>query len=114
MLHTEYQQEFINKIRPYLPPNTRYSDVFKNFRRGGVGLSLSHFAFKQATKHNLLCFKPYEYDEETFSAYRKNKFDIIQKSPYYVSSKYVYVSDPHIMSMYELMGGDIARLSERI
>lgn len=112
MSHTEYQQEFINKIRPFLPPDTRYKDVFKNFRRGGMGLSLTLRAFNVAKKNNLLFFKHYEYDDQTFTAFRRIQFDIKQKSPYYVSSKYVYISDPEIMSLHEMIQGDIAKLSD--
>lgn len=114
MSHSQYQSEFIELIRPYLQPGTRYVDVFKNFRRGNMGLSLTKQAFDLANRHKLLFFKPFPYDPETFTVYRVTQFDKLQKSPYYISRNKVYISDPHILTMYEMLGGDVADLAKRM
>lgn len=114
MSHAQYQNEFIDKIRPYLNPGTRYVDVFKNFRRGCMGLSLTPSAYKIACFYKLLNFHKIPYDSTTFTPYRISKFDKRQTSPYYIGTKYVYVSDQNILNQYDFVGGDIAYLVETL
>lgn len=109
------QNQVIEKIKEVYEFESELTDrmvmlsIFENFRTGG-GLRLNKLGFDICTEFDLYEFTPVPLNKGDRNSLVYTSLDRICTSPYYIDSKYLYLSDELVLTQLTFSCDDFRKL----